>query len=80
MRWGECLESSLRPIRANFIFVPPYAPHQEINANPDSALEMRRGAQRQRSRSSANLELPTVEPEEVRWVELGHPGPEGSRQ
>ena len=33
MRWGEKLEFVAEAGPGDFIFVPPYVPHQEINAN-----------------------------------------------
>jgi len=39
MRWGERLEFTADAEAGDFIFVPPYVPHQEINALSDSALE-----------------------------------------
>ena len=39
MRWGERLEFAAEAEAGDFIFVPPYVPHQEINALSDAALE-----------------------------------------
>src|SRR5690349_9242776 len=39
MRWGERLEYIAEAEAGDFIFVPPYVPHQEINASPAEALE-----------------------------------------
>lgn len=39
MRWGERLEFVAEAGPGDFIFVPPYVPHQEINAESDVALE-----------------------------------------
>jgi uncharacterized RmlC-like cupin family protein len=39
MRWGERLEFTAEAQAGDFIFVPPYVPHQEINALPDTPLE-----------------------------------------
>src|SRR6201984_3595810 len=38
MRWGEHLEFVAEAESGDFIYVPPYAPHQEINASADEAL------------------------------------------
>ena len=46
MRWGERLEFMAEADPGDFIFVPPYVPHQEINAERRGAARMRRGAQR----------------------------------
>src|SRR3954469_11083166 len=39
MRWGERLEFTAEAGPGDFIYVPPFVPHQEINANPGEALE-----------------------------------------
>ena len=39
MRWGERLEYVAEAGPGDFIFVPPFVPHQEINASPDEPLE-----------------------------------------
>ncbi len=39
MRWGEHLEYSGEAGPGDFIYVPPYVPHQEINARPDEPCE-----------------------------------------
>ena len=46
MRWGERLEFVAEAGPGDFIYVPPYVPHQEINASDDAAAVMRAGAQR----------------------------------
>jgi uncharacterized RmlC-like cupin family protein len=33
MRWGEALEFTAEAGPGDFIYVPPYVPHQEINAS-----------------------------------------------
>ena len=57
----------------DFIYVPPYVPHQEINASRDEALE----CVLVRSDGEAvavNLDIAPVEaPEEVRWIDPTHP-------
>ena len=35
MRWGERLEFTAEAGPGDFIYVPPYVPHQEINASTD---------------------------------------------
>ncbi|HZP83203.1 MAG TPA: cupin domain-containing protein [Chthonomonadaceae bacterium] len=73
MRWGEHLEFMAEAEPGDFIFVPPYVPHQEINACPDAPLEcvvVRSGQEP----IVVNLAIETVEPpEEVRWIDPGHP-------
>jgi len=39
MRWGDQLEFSEEAGPGDFIYVPPYVPHQEINASPDQVCE-----------------------------------------
>jgi uncharacterized RmlC-like cupin family protein len=39
MRWGEHLEFTAEAGPGGFIFVPPFVPHQEINALDDEPLE-----------------------------------------
>lgn len=38
MRWGERLEFSAEAGPGDFIFIPPFVPHQEINASRDEPL------------------------------------------
>jgi uncharacterized RmlC-like cupin family protein len=38
MRWGEQLEFAADAGPGDFIYVPPYVPHQEINASEDEPL------------------------------------------
>jgi uncharacterized RmlC-like cupin family protein len=39
MRWGDHLEFSEEAGPGDFIYVPPYVPHQEINARQDEPCE-----------------------------------------
>ncbi len=39
MRWGEKLEYVAEAGPGDFIYVPPFVPHQEINAGSDTPLE-----------------------------------------
>ena len=39
MRWGDALEFSEEAGPGDFIYVPPYVPHQEINARPSELCE-----------------------------------------
>ena len=39
MRWGERLEFVAEAGPGDFIFVPPWVPHQEINASDEETLE-----------------------------------------
>jgi len=38
-RWGERLEFVAEAGPGDFIYVPPFVPHQEINALPDAPVE-----------------------------------------
>jgi uncharacterized RmlC-like cupin family protein len=75
MRWGEQLEYMAEAGPGDFIFVPPYVPHQEINAKPNEPLVcvlVRSGQEP----VVVNLDIPVVEePEEVYWVDPIHPKP-----
>ena len=72
MRWGEHLEYVAEANPGDFIFIPPYVPHQEINASSDETLE----CVLVRSDNEAvvvNLDIEPVEkPEEVRWIDPIH--------
>lgn len=72
MRWGERLEFTAEAGAGDFIFVPPFVPHQEINASDGEALEcvlVRSGQEP----VVVNLDIPAVEqPELVRWIDDIH--------
>jgi uncharacterized RmlC-like cupin family protein len=72
MRWGEQLEYVAEAGPGDFIFVPPYVPHQEINASSDEPLD----CIVIRSDNEAvvvNLDIePTERPQEVRWIDPIH--------
>ncbi len=72
MRWGEHLEFTAEAGAGDFIFVPPYVPHQEINASTDEPLE----CVVIRSDNEAvvvNLDIAAVEsPQTVTWVDPIH--------
>jgi uncharacterized RmlC-like cupin family protein len=75
MRWGEQLEYVAEAGPGDFIFVPPFVPHQEINASPDEPLfcVVVRSDQEP---IVVNLDIPVVEqPETVYWVDPIHPAP-----
>jgi uncharacterized RmlC-like cupin family protein len=75
MRWGEKLEFTAEAGPGDFIFVPPYVPHQEINASTNETLE----CVLVRSDNEAvaiNLEIEPVEkPETVLWIDPVHRAP-----
>jgi uncharacterized RmlC-like cupin family protein len=76
MRWGERLEYVAEAGPGDFIYVAPYAPHQEINAErsePLSCVLVRSGQEP----VVVNLDLADVEPnpQQVHWVDDIHPAP-----
>ena len=75
MRWGERLEFVAEAGPGDFIYVPPYVPHQEINASRDEPLE----CVLVRSDNEAvvvNLDIAPVEaPQTVLWVDPIHRHP-----
>ncbi len=72
MRWGERLEFVAEAGPGDFIFVPPYVPHQEINASADETLEcvlVRSGGEA----VVVNLDIePSGAPSEVRLTDPIH--------
>jgi uncharacterized RmlC-like cupin family protein len=72
-RWGDKLEYFAEAGPGDFIFVPPFVPHQEMNASPEMPVEavvVRSGQEP----IVVNLEIESPEPPtEVRWVDSGHP-------
>ena len=74
MRWGERLEYVAEAGPGDFIFVPPFVPHQEINASATETLGcviVRSG----REPVVVNLDIPTAEsPQTVRWSDPLHDG------
>jgi uncharacterized RmlC-like cupin family protein len=75
MRWGNNLEYVAEAGPGDFIFIPPYVPHQEINASTDETLE----CVVVRSDNEAvvvNLDIEPVEkPENVPWIDPIHRQP-----
>lgn len=78
MRWGDRLEYVAEAGPGDFIYVPPFVPHQEINANPDEPLAcvlVRSGQEP----VVVNLDIaPAEPPENVAWVDPIHPPPDPS--
>ena len=72
MRWGESLEYAAEAGPGDFIFVPPYVPHQEINASADEPL-LCLVARSGQDPVVVNLDLPVVDEPEVVWFDGGHP-------
>jgi len=72
LRWGERLEFAADAAAGDFIYVPPYVPHQEINPSADLQLQcvLARGGQKG---LVFNLDIEGVEiPELVRWIDDLH--------
>src|SRR5271156_1452399 len=68
LRWGERLEFVAEAAAGDFIYIPPFVPHQEINASEDLQLHcvLARSGQ---TALVYNLDIEPVEtPEWVRWI------------
>jgi len=60
-RWGDCLEHVLDAGPGDFVYVPPFVPHQEMNGLPDQPVEaviVRSGQEP----VVVNLDIPSPEP------------------
>lgn len=72
MRWGDKLEFVDEAGPGDFIYVPPYVPHQEINARKDEPVEaviVRSG----QDPVVVNLDIPSPEDaSDVRWIDPTH--------
>ena len=71
MRWGEKLEYVAEAGPGDFIYVPPFVPHQEINAGSDTPLEcvlLRSG----QDAIVVNLDIEPVEEPENVWEDGLH--------
>jgi uncharacterized RmlC-like cupin family protein len=72
-RWGEQLEYFAEAGPGDFIFVPPFVPHQEMNASPETPVEavvVRSGQEP----VVVNLNIAGAEnPTEIRWTDSFHP-------
>ena len=72
MRWGGKLEFIAEAGPGDFIFVPPYVPHQEINANPNEPLTCV-VVRSDQEPVVVNLDIAAVEtPEEIPWIDPLH--------
>ena len=72
LRWGERLEFVAEAEAGDFIYVPPYVPHQEINASDDLQLHcvLARSGQ---TGLVFNLDIEPAEPPElIRWIDDLH--------
>jgi uncharacterized RmlC-like cupin family protein len=71
-RWGERLEFAEEAGPGDFIYVPPFVPHQELNADPSQPVEavvVRTGQEA----TVVNLDIPSPEePGEVKWIDPVH--------
>jgi uncharacterized RmlC-like cupin family protein len=74
MRWGEHLEFTAEAGPGDFIYVPPYVPHQEINASADAPLSCV-VVRSDQEPVVVNLDPPDIDPdpERVQWVDDIHP-------
>ena len=76
MRWGEHLEYVAEAFPGDFIFVPPYVPHQEINADPAQPLQC---VLVRSDNEAVVVNIPEIEPveppEEVYWIDPIHRQP-----
>jgi len=72
LRWGDRLEFVAEAEQGDFIYVPPYVPHQEINASPNDVLHCVLARSGQRG-LVVNLDIDPIEaPELVRWIDDLH--------
>jgi uncharacterized RmlC-like cupin family protein len=72
MRWGERLEFIAEAGPGDFIYVPPFVPHQEINASPSEPLECVL-VRSDNEPVVVNLDIEPVEkPEQVKWIDPIH--------
>lgn len=73
MRWGDALEFTAVAGPGDFIFVPPFVPHQELNASAGEPLECV-VVRSDQEPVVVNLDLAAVErPQEVEWIDPAHP-------
>jgi uncharacterized RmlC-like cupin family protein len=72
MRWGEHLEYTAEAGPGDFIYIPPYVPHQEINALAQEPLQCVVVRSDQEA-VVVNLDIEPVEkPEPVAWIDPIH--------
>jgi uncharacterized RmlC-like cupin family protein len=75
MRWGDKLQFTAEAGPGDFIFIPPYVPHQEINASTNERLECVLVRSDQEP-VVVNLDITPVEPpENVPWIDPIHRHP-----
>jgi uncharacterized RmlC-like cupin family protein len=77
MRWGERLEFVAEAYPGDFIYVPPFVPHQEINADPGEPLQC---VLVRSDNEAVVVNLPDIAPieppEEIYWVDPIHASPQ----
>jgi uncharacterized RmlC-like cupin family protein len=77
MRWGERLEFVAEAYPGDFIYVPPFVPHQEINADPGEPLQC---VLVRSDNEAVVVNLPDIAPieppDEVYWVDPIHASPQ----
>lgn len=72
MRWGDHLEYVAEADAGDFIYVPPFVPHQEINAKPDEALVCVLVRSDQEA-IVVNLDIEPAETSAEIWIGPNHP-------
>lgn len=73
MRWGDNLEYVAYAEAGDFIFVPPFVPHQEMNGSTAEPLQCVL-VRNDQDPIVINLDIPSVDqPEEVIWTDPHHP-------
>jgi uncharacterized RmlC-like cupin family protein len=72
MRWGEALEYTAEAGPGDFIFIPPFVPHQEINASGEALLDCV-VVRSDHEAVVVNLEIAAAErAETVAWIDPIH--------
>ena len=77
MRWGDKLEYVAEAGPGDFIFVPPYVPHQEINASRTRRWNACWCAPTRRRWWSTSTSSRWRRPENVPWIDPIHKAPTG---
>jgi uncharacterized RmlC-like cupin family protein len=80
MRWGEHLEYTAKATLGDFIYIPLYVPHQEINASTSDPSECVI-ARSDNEAIVVNLQIqPADDPQTVVWVDdIDKPPPAAER-
>ncbi len=71
-RWGDRLEYVAEAGAGDFIYVPPYVPHQEINASPEEPLHCILVRSDQEA-VVVNLDIAPAEESDTVWIGPNHP-------